>query len=396
MSRPATRTDLRSRRAVGLWAYPWDLADEGWDQALPRIAELGITTLRVAASYHSVQGYFPRNPKRPVLRADAAVYFSPEAALYAETPLRPRPSRLLPEIGELGDLTARARAEGLRVVAWTVCLHNATLAAAHPDAAQLDIFGQRHPAALCPANPDARAYVQALVRDLVRHQAVDGVELEAAHYASWLHHPHRKVAAPPDPVREQLLSLCVCQYCTAAAEAEGANVERLVDGARRAVTCPSGKVGGQLPSLEPLLRARRRVVTSLVAGVRAAATGTPISFFGPEDDTVTGIDWQAIGQQVEELELPAYVASSDDVRAIIRRRVAHSGLPAGRWTIGLSAGYPEVSSPGQLSRLVAVALSEGAAGLSFYNYGLIPASHLAWLAEAARLARGLPLEVAGA
>ena len=66
----APRTDPLPGPEVGLWAYPWGLADEGWDRSLSRIAGLGVATLRVAASCHSVQGSFPHNPKRPVLRAD--------------------------------------------------------------------------------------------------------------------------------------------------------------------------------------------------------------------------------------------------------------------------------------------------------------------------------------
>jgi hypothetical protein len=40
------------------WAYPWDLAEEGWDRSLGSIADLGVRTLRVVASYHAFQGYF--------------------------------------------------------------------------------------------------------------------------------------------------------------------------------------------------------------------------------------------------------------------------------------------------------------------------------------------------
>lgn len=392
----APRTDPRPGPEVGLWAYPWDLADEGWDRVLPLIAGLGVTTLRVAASYHSVQGYFPHNPKRPVLRADAGVYFSPEPSRYAETPLRPVPSPLLPEIGELAGLVARAHAEGLRVVAWTVCLHTSALAGAHPEAAQLGIFGQRHPAALCPANPHARAYVLGLVRDLVRNQGVDGVELEAAHYASWLHHPHRKVAAPPDPLRELLLSLCVCRHCAARGAAAGADLSEVVAVARRRVTCGEEQrdaprtveeAGARSPSLGAFLRARRESVSSLVAEVREVTGDVPLLYFGPEDDAATGIDWQAIGQVAEVLELPAYVASAAEARAIVRHRVTASGLAAGRWTVGLSVGHPEATSRQHLLETVDAVLDEGVGGVSFYNYGLVPSSHLPWVRDAADAAR---------
>jgi hypothetical protein len=389
----------RTAGDVGLWAYPWDLADVGWDSSLPSIAELGITTLRVAASYHSVQGYFPHNPKRPVLRADAAVYFSPDASLYAATSLRPIPSPLLPEIGELGDLVRRARAEGLRTVAWTVCLHNSRLASEHPDAAQLDAFHRRHPAALCPSNPDVRAYVVALVRDLVQNHGVDGIELEAAHFSSWQHHAHRKVAAPPDPLRDLLLSLCFCASCAIAAEAAGIDLGQVAADARRAVTFrpePTTDRGGadRDASLTAFLRVRREAVTKLLHAVHGAAGATPIFYFGPTDDEVTGIDWPAAERMADVLELPAYVASPERVRAIVRRRVETSGLPASRWTLGLSAGYPEVSARQHLLDLVEAALDQGVAGLSFYNYGLVPSTHLAWVHDAAARARA-PLGVLG-
>jgi hypothetical protein len=36
-----------------IYTYPWDLADEGLDEALARIRATGVNTITLAASYHA-------------------------------------------------------------------------------------------------------------------------------------------------------------------------------------------------------------------------------------------------------------------------------------------------------------------------------------------------------
>ena len=63
---------------AGLSIFPWDFADEGLDEVLGFVRDLGITRLVLASVYHA--GFFihPHNPKRKVhLLEDGVCYFHP-------------------------------------------------------------------------------------------------------------------------------------------------------------------------------------------------------------------------------------------------------------------------------------------------------------------------------
>ena len=60
----------------GIYAYAWDLADEGLEVALGRIRETGVNTITLAASYHAGKFLRPHGRSGKVyFPADGAVYF---------------------------------------------------------------------------------------------------------------------------------------------------------------------------------------------------------------------------------------------------------------------------------------------------------------------------------
>ena len=61
--------------SVELFAYPWDILDEGEGPFLDHCLKLGINRVHVAASYHSGKFLLPRNTR-------ARVYFPEPGALY--------------------------------------------------------------------------------------------------------------------------------------------------------------------------------------------------------------------------------------------------------------------------------------------------------------------------
>lgn len=58
-----------------LWAYPWDLLDEGVESVVDQCRELGVDKLNLATNYHSVQPFLPHNPERKTFFAHASCYF---------------------------------------------------------------------------------------------------------------------------------------------------------------------------------------------------------------------------------------------------------------------------------------------------------------------------------
>ena len=74
-----------------IYAYPWDLADEGFDISLDRIADLAkCEEILLTPYYHRGDYFLPHHPLHPVYFGEpGAVYFSPDTSRYAETSIEP-------------------------------------------------------------------------------------------------------------------------------------------------------------------------------------------------------------------------------------------------------------------------------------------------------------------
>ncbi len=65
-------------KRAGLFTYPWDFADEGVDELVGYVRDLGVTRILLTSVYHA--GYFlhPHNPRRKThLLEDGVAYFHP-------------------------------------------------------------------------------------------------------------------------------------------------------------------------------------------------------------------------------------------------------------------------------------------------------------------------------
>ena len=192
----------------------------------------GLGGVTVAAAYHEGRDVFPHNPVRRVRFLESgAVFFPPGPAL--------RAARLQPPVSEaahvLPEAVEAADRRGLAVRAWTVFLHNGALAAAHPECAPENAFGDRYVTELCPANPDARAYARALAADIAA-LGVAGISSEALHYLGLEHgYAHERYFVPLGARVRYLLGLCFCEHCLAAARAAGVDGEAVRRSAREAI-----------------------------------------------------------------------------------------------------------------------------------------------------------------
>jgi hypothetical protein len=60
------------------WAYPWDIANMGVDNALSEMHDLGLDGLDLASNYHPITSLSPRAPSRRILNTElGAVFFRP-------------------------------------------------------------------------------------------------------------------------------------------------------------------------------------------------------------------------------------------------------------------------------------------------------------------------------
>ncbi|MDH7570037.1 MAG: hypothetical protein QHJ73_10675, partial [Armatimonadota bacterium] len=102
---------------VTMWAYLWDLLDEGIERALRRMRdEAGVNTVSLATSYHSVQHLRPRAAGNKFFSChQGSLYFPPDRSRYTGTPLRPRVSPIVVGGNPLRDVANRCETLGMRL-----------------------------------------------------------------------------------------------------------------------------------------------------------------------------------------------------------------------------------------------------------------------------------------
>ena len=170
----------------GVFLYPWDVV--GDPGAAERIAALGVDSVSLAASYHTVRALTPFHPKHRVFTAaHAAAYYRIRDQVWAGRRLRPAAPGWMKDPGSFGSALAALLSVGLEVNAWVVLTHNSHLGRANRDLTVRNAFGDRYTYALCPSHAEVREYVSTVVGEVVEQYPVAAVELEAC---GWLGFDH--------------------------------------------------------------------------------------------------------------------------------------------------------------------------------------------------------------
>ena len=76
-----------------IYAYAWDLAETGVNEALDRILALGLDTVTVAGSYHAGKFLRPHGKGKVYFPEDATVYFKANPERYGA--IKPVPNSML-------------------------------------------------------------------------------------------------------------------------------------------------------------------------------------------------------------------------------------------------------------------------------------------------------------
>mgnify|MGYP002777766004 CR=1 FL=1 len=379
---------------VSVWAYPWDLADIGVDEALARMGDAGATMTSLAASYHAGRFLQPGNPRRRVyFPEDGTVYWRLDARRWEGELIRPLQARSVTEDGDMmAALLDRRDRGGARVSAWTVCLHNTRLGTLHPDHVTRTAHGDPNLYALCPSSPAARGYATGLVAEIAA-LGVDRIEVETPDFMGFAHgFHHEKDGLPSRPEDAFLLGLCFCAHCESAARRDGAPFEEarqdaraLLDAAFAAELPPPARplhagAFADRPALHAFLRWRPRQVAGLLAELRAAC---------PAPTRLLLIDWEGSWQSGVE---PALCAPHLDGALFCAYTQGPAAIPAllAPWralvpevVAGFQLFHPTVRDAADLAARVRA--TEGlATGLNVYNLGLVPPARLGWLRAALR------------
>lgn len=387
---------------LSMWTYPWDVQDQGVAGVAADIAgRAGLDTVSLAVSYHAGRFFQPRSPlQKAYFPEDGTIYFRPNEALWQDKEIRPLVAKNVEERGDMLAALIAARDDGgMRVSCWTVCLHNTRLGMLHPEHVTRNAFGNANYYNLCPSSPAARDYAVTLVRDLTERYAPGRVELESPNFMGFAHeYHHEKDGVGLTGEDDFLLSLCFCDHCRKRAGKAGIDVEAAQATVRTfiAETCeravperqfadfPAAGIDAfaAFPALHAFLAWRTEPVTSLIAGIKAAANpATHIVLIEGRDYWLSGVDLQAAGRVCDGAILCCYHMDPAQIAEVIR--AGRTALGAEKFLgVGLRVFYPEVPEPGVLGGRVQAAINAGADGVNFYNYGLIPAKRLDWVRAA--------------
>lgn len=389
-----------------MFAFASDLVDEGMAAVLDNVAErAGVGGVTMAAAYHHGRDIFPHNPARKVhFLEGGTVFFQPDPHRYVGLTLQPSVSRLARESDVLADLCREASARSMRTRAWTVYLHNYTIGEAHPECACRNVFGDAHLTDLCPANPDVRAYVNALTADIAS-KGVATVVAESLHFHGLEHgFHHERYFIELGALGRYLLGLCFCEHCMAAAQRRGVQAHALRTEARRELerrfkAQPEPEdpelvrervgafAGGEL---QAYLEARSETVTSLVAeaarsaaaegaglafidlsgAVKGYATGRPQGDPAPATAWQFGIDVAGVAQACGQVEAIGYAADPERLRLDLSAYRSLIG-PDRKLSVIMRPMAPDCDSAQNLAAKLAVARESGAIEAGFYHYGFM-------------------------
>lgn len=383
-----------------MWTYPWDVLDIGTETTLDDLLDrAGVTGVSLATAYHAGRFLGPRNPRRRVyFPEDGTLYFRADPRRYEGLKLQPKVARLVTEEGDaLAALSDARQKRAFKLNGWTVCLHNTRLGMKHPDVCTENAYGDKNFYNLCPSNPDARAYLRAVVGDLTDHYELDSIELESPNFMGFAHEFHHEKDGVGLTSRDDyLLSLCFCPYCLAGVRKAGVDGEEARRQARRLldetltrpvpVPTPTFVHDGpetfvQQPALLAYVRWRTTPVTSLIKELRGAANDAAKVYFlslETKGAWLLGVDLKEVGRACDGIVLCAYDIPPVQVADEVAK--ARALLPENEYlSVGLRIFYPEVHGPDELGAKVAAAHAQGADSFNFYNYGLIPRARLDWI-----------------
>jgi hypothetical protein len=377
-----------------LFLHAWDLADEGVDRVMDSIRAAGLNTLCMASTYHSGWFIHPGNPKHRAFMTEGSVcYFHPTESHYKETSLRPIPANLARKKDWFAEAGKRLKKHDLRLVAWTIGTHNTRLGLKHPHLTQQNVYGDRLPHALCPANRDVRHYLLALCRDLATNYPLWGIQAEAFGWMGFVHgHHHERDLVGLTPLEQDLMGLCLCRACAAAATRAGVDVASVrqiikttLDGAFRESPQRPGNHPNSMQRLErrsPALKKfnlwRKAFANDLVKEIKEHAlrgTDCRLLLQTPFDPVLEGV--------ADGFACIAYGTPPLQTRSICRQSVA--ALPR-NWPgilqclVQLGMGVPE--SERQLRGIVNAIATSGCNGVNFYNRSESPPKMLNWLKAA--------------
>ncbi len=217
---------------TGIWVHAWDLMDNGVDETLGELADLGYSHVSLNVRYVEERQAYPgtsiiyRNKKRRVYMSSYdSIFWEPDPKYYKDLPahliLKPRTNT----DNLLSNFIESANTHGIKPVFWLPVLRWDYLAKQYPELAVRDIYGgvSGYKAQfLCPNNPYVRRLVKSIVEELSTRYNIGEIELD------YIRYPEPIVSS--SNITYWFLQLpCFCKHCERKMLEEGidpSNVKR--------------------------------------------------------------------------------------------------------------------------------------------------------------------------
>lgn len=377
--------------SYSMYLYPWDLREEGAGNVVSRLRDAGINGATVTASYHNGKFLRPHAPGGKVYFPEGGtVYFKPDQGRYGT--LKPKQAEMAAGFDAFAEIHRQAR--DFTLTAWVVGLHNSRLGTLHPYAAAETAFGDKLINSLCPAQPDARAYLRALCVDVAARPGVGEIAIETPGWQAFRHGHHHEFELVDLPAEVQIaLGTCFCPECMGQAQAAGVDMPGLRASTRKALDgfFATGEPEGLDPVGDPdwqaLHRWRAETVAGLVAEVRRELPRQTRLAVIPTTQSpnslcfVEGSDLKLLAAAADRLEVPVYqsgpAAIGDDAAEV--RQAAGAGAEIG---FILRPSFPNLTTQDDVCDAVARLRALDPSSISFYNYGHFPLRSLDWVRAA--------------
>ncbi|TLP79881.1 hypothetical protein [Nesterenkonia sphaerica] len=390
---------------ASMWAYPWDLQDEGVAGAIQKMHTAGIGDVKVASIYHSGRFLLPHNPRRKIyFPQPGALYFNPERSWYDTAPIQPPiwselTEQFWPEVRTELDV------RGQTLTTWCLGLHNSQVGSTHPEVAVRNAFGDVLMTDLCAANPAVIDLLKCAVGDAAQVTGADRVLLESFEYMPFQHgYHHEVIGVPVAPSTSLLLTLCFCSWCSSSAKKKDIDVDGLREWVRGRVNHDLANpfagaksldwdrfrsgYGGELGRYWDLRnQAVDYLLTTVVNAIRAVSSARiGVLDFGPIYGTpVDGTRWQSgldlthLADIADEVHPTFYLADPQANKESIDSYLAvlPQGLPVHP---AVRAILPQVHNATALQETIAP-LQGKVDGLSFYNYGFVGEPAFEWIGQ---------------
>lgn len=374
-----------------MWAYPWDIIDEGVDTVADRLTTVGVSEVNVATNYHSIQTFNPHNPARRTFFSHASAYFHPGDE-YGR--LKPIPNEMMGDDDWLATIDKGLRDTPLDLNSWTIGCHNSRLGEANHDLTLESPHGDSLIFGLCPSQPAVREYLVSLLRDLDSRADFTRIELETFDYFhgrgfGW---HHDKFHTQLGELGEFLFGLCFCESCRERGEDAGIDVEQAQQEAADTIDAlaeshlPHDVAPGDWlidhPEVLEYAQLRCQGLGELYGDLAAATDadlGAYIGMFDMETSWRQGLSLDRLEKHLDYYKVIAYGSGAAEAVRPVRKA---KQLTDAELHAGVLPGHPHVHDEGTLIDIVGSLEEEGVSRCSFYNYGLLPNRNIDWIESA--------------